>query len=271
VGESTPDQPNGSKRPEFARAFAASVRQPGERASLAGRAVTAGVVVVLAGAAALGIGALAFHKPGQAKTMNAADASHKSPNVRTSPPSPIPTRTVTQGPAPVAMPPAAAKTPQQGKHGKSAKVSPHSTAPPASARAQTLHAAAATAAHSIVGSASGRCIDVTGRRATDGNPLQIWRCLNIPGQKWTFYKDGTLRSMGLCMDVAWGSHDDGAVIQLANCHGGPAQHFYFSSAGDLVNAGADKCVDVKDKGTANGTSLQLWQCTGGSNQKWSLG
>jgi hypothetical protein len=251
VGESTPDQPNGSKRPEFARAFAASVRQPGERASLAGRAVTAGVVVVLAGAAALGIGALAFHKPGQAKTMNAADASRRSPGTGASPArSPIPTRTVTQGPAPVAMPPAAT-SPHRAQHGKSAT--------------------AATAAHSFVSSASGRCIDVTGRQATDGNPLQIWRCENIPGQKWTFYKDGTLRSMGLCMDVAWGSHDDGAVIQLANCHGGPAQHFYFSSAGDLVNAGADKCVDVKDKGTANGTRLQLWQCAGTSNQKWRLG
>jgi hypothetical protein len=36
-----------------------------------------------------------------------------------------------------------------------------------------------------------------------------------------------------------------------------------------VNASSGKCVDVASAGTANGSTLQLWTCTGGSNQKWA--
>jgi hypothetical protein len=110
---------------------------------------------------------------------------------------------------------------------------------------------------------------VSARKAEDGSPLQIWDCGGASWQKWSFKSDGTVRSMGMCMDLAWGSSDDGTTIQLARCHGGPAQHFDLNGAGDLVNTGADKCVDVKDKRTGNGTGLQLWQCAGTSNQKWS--
>lgn len=75
--------------------------------------------------------------------------------------------------------------------------------------------------------------------------------------------------MGLCMDVAWGSRENGAVIQLAWCSGNPAQQFRLNAASDLVNPQADKCVDVKDALTGNGTRLQLWECNGDDNQKWS--
>jgi hypothetical protein len=72
------------------------------------------------------------------------------------------------------------------------------------------------------------------------------------------------------MDVAGGGSADGTPIQLARCNGGPAQRFTLNGASDLVNQAADKCVDVKDKGTTNGVRLQLWQCAGTSNQKWSM-
>jgi hypothetical protein len=117
--------------------------------------------------------------------------------------------------------------------------------------------------------ASNRCIEVVGHRGADGSPLQIWDCGKKDWQKWDFRSDGTIHSMGLCMDVAWGSRDNGAVIQLAVCSGNPAQQFRLSGAGDLVNPQANKCVDVKDQATGNGTRLQLWDCNGQDNQKWS--
>jgi hypothetical protein len=58
---------------------------------------------------------------------------------------------------------------------------------------------------------------------------------------------------------------------LAKCNGSSAQKFTLNSSNDLVNLNADKCVDVKDQQTANGTPLQLWSCGGTSNQKWHLG
>ncbi len=105
--------------------------------------------------------------------------------------------------------------------------------------------------------ASNRCISVSARKAKDGSPLQIWDCGGSSWQKWAFKSDGSVRSMGMCMDVAWGSSDDGTTIQLARCHGGPAQHFDLNGAGDLVNLGADKCVDVTGQRTGNGTAPAL--------------
>lgn len=58
-------------------------------------------------------------------------------------------------------------------------------------------------------------------------------------------------------------------MQLYTCNGTSAQRFTISAAGDLVNTGANKCVDVANHGTANGSQLQLWDCTGGANQKWT--
>lgn len=121
----------------------------------------------------------------------------------------------------------------------------------------------------IYSHAGGRCIDIVGNKGKDGSPLEIWDCGGDNWQKWEFKSDGTVRSMGRCMDVAWGSKTDGAVIQLAVCSGNPAQQFRLNSSHDLVNSQADKCVDVKDRQTGNGTRLQLWSCNGKDNQKWS--
>ncbi|MEW1872565.1 RICIN domain-containing protein [Streptomyces caelestis] len=117
---------------------------------------------------------------------------------------------------------------------------------------------------------SGQCIDVTDGGG-DGTPLQIWGCSGAAQQTWRFMGDGTVRSMGLCMDVAWGATGNGAVIQLARCSGHPAQQFRLNSSHDLVNPQADKCVDVREQQVANGSRLQLWDCNGQDNQKWSAG
>ncbi|WP_139058490.1 RICIN domain-containing protein, partial [Streptomyces prasinopilosus] len=123
----------------------------------------------------------------------------------------------------------------------------------------------------IVGVASGRCVTVPLKKgeARDGTGLELRDCdAGAPNQRWTFLADGTVRSMDMCMDVAWGSVEDGAQIQVAWCSGNPAQTIVRSPDRDLVNPQADKCVDADDHGTANGTKLLLWTCTGLDNQKW---
>ncbi|MGH3737373.1 MAG: ricin-type beta-trefoil lectin domain protein [Micromonosporaceae bacterium] len=123
----------------------------------------------------------------------------------------------------------------------------------------------------LIGQHSGKCIDVPYSNGADGQYLWIWTCNGTAAQNWTFPGDGTIRAFGLCMDVAWGSIQNGAVIQLAHCSGNPAQQFVLSGAGDLVNPQANKCVDVQNWGTANGSRLILWECHGGANQKWRRG
>jgi hypothetical protein len=131
--------------------------------------------------------------------------------------------------------------------------------------AKTFQAANVPSA-TIVSNATGKCIDVT-NEGQAGVPIQIWNCDPVTDWKrWSFYSDGTIRSMGNCMTVAGSAN--GTPIEVKSCTGGSSQRFTLNSASDLVSVAADKCVDVKDKQTGNGTPLQLWSCGGTSNQKW---
>jgi hypothetical protein len=42
-----------------------------------------------------------------------------------------------------------------------------------------------------------------------------------------------------------------------------------SSTGVLRGAGSNRCLDVPNAATANGTLLQIWDCNGGANQQWA--
>ncbi|MFG3249658.1 ricin-type beta-trefoil lectin domain protein [Streptomyces sp. NPDC048187] len=121
----------------------------------------------------------------------------------------------------------------------------------------------------IYGHASDRCIEVAGHKWRDGAPLQIADCTGKNWQKWDFRPDGTIRSLGLCMDATWGGTANGTVVQVAVCSGNPAQQFILAGPRDLVNVQANKCVDVVDADNGNGARLQLWECNGQDNQKWS--
>ena len=64
---------------------------------------------------------------------------------------------------------------------------------------------------------------------------------------------------------------DGARVQLYTCNGTAAQQWsYNSTTHDVVNTGANKCLDVSGNNSADGTPTQIWTCTGAANQKWTL-
>ncbi|MFI7405750.1 non-reducing end alpha-L-arabinofuranosidase family hydrolase [Streptomyces sp. NPDC049541] len=54
-----------------------------------------------------------------------------------------------------------------------------------------------------------------------------------------------------------------AAMLVAN----PAQA---ATSGALRGTGSGRCLDVPNAGQADGTLLQIWDCTGGSNQQWTL-
>ncbi|MEV7622525.1 family 16 glycosylhydrolase [Actinoplanes sp. NPDC089786] len=116
---------------------------------------------------------------------------------------------------------------------------------------------------------SNRCIDIPAANPVDGARLQLYDCNGSNAQQWSFNGDGTLRAMGKCMDPAGGALANGTPIQLVTCNGNPVQRFTLSGAGDLVNVSANRCVDVKDWNSGNGAQLQLWDCAGTTNQKWT--
>lgn len=86
-----------------------------------------------------------------------------------------------------------------------------------------------------------------------------------------------------CMDDAGNSSSNGTKIQIWTCTSGDAaQNWLFqpqTAPGDYTNYGMSqlgtvrihaKCLDIKSNGTANGSLVDLWSCTGGANQQWEL-
>jgi hypothetical protein len=89
----------------------------------------------------------------------------------------------------------------------------------------------------IVSKYSGKCLDVRGGANATGNgaPIEQWTCAGptATNQIWT------LKDMG------------------------GAQYEFIASI-------SNKCVDIYNSGTANGTAIQQMDCTGRPNQLWKL-
>eukprot|EP00762_Andalucia_godoyi_P006162 ANDGO_01700.mRNA.1 Putative glucosylceramidase 4 len=58
---------------------------------------------------------------------------------------------------------------------------------------------------------------------------------------------------------------DGDNVFLWACDASPRQRF--TSTFSLENS--NMCLDIQDKSTADGANVQVWDCSGGSNQQWS--
>ena len=57
------------------------------------------------------------------------------------------------------------------------------------------------------------------------------------------------------------------VASAATLVANPAQA---ATSGALRGAGSGRCLDVPNAGRTDGTNLQIWDCTGGTNQQWTL-
>ena len=155
-------------------------------------------------------------------------------------------------PAPPASPSSAAPGPAKPDKPKSSAAAP--PAPPAP-----------PAGRALVSRESGRCLSAT---AGGGDkPLVLATCNGTVYQQWQAFPDGTLRAANLCMDSPWGSTDAFTRIQLAYCNGWPAQKFSLNAANQIVYA--DKCADVLNHETVDGSIVVLWPCDGLDNQSWS--
>eukprot|EP00775_Hariotina_reticulata_P013846 gene13846-13967_t len=116
------------------------------------------------------------------------------------------------------------------------------------------------------------CLDIPSGNMAVGNRLQLWSCNNSPAQKWTPNLVPTVArdsiSIGpLCVDAP--SWNNGARLYLFGCHGGSNQRFVVRSNGALQFPGTNKCMDVRNAGTTDGTWVQVWDCNGNPAQRWS--
>ncbi|MET8364908.1 PQQ-dependent sugar dehydrogenase [Micromonospora sp. NPDC005194] len=131
--------------------------------------------------------------------------------------------------------------------------------------------ASAAGPSTVVGVASGRCLDVVGNSRTPGAGINIYDCVGQANQAWTFTAAGELRvyDATMCLDVVGQDTSAPAALQIYGCTGGANQRWRINADGSIFGVQSGLCLDVTGGGTANGTTVGLWTCNGQANQRWT--
>jgi lysophospholipase L1-like esterase len=120
----------------------------------------------------------------------------------------------------------------------------------------------------IVGTQSGRCVDVP--NGTNGTQARLWDCTGAVNQSWTRTASGQLMVNGKCLDASGHGTANGTRVIIWDCSGQPNQQWNVNANGTITGVQSGLCLDVSGASTTNGALVQLWTCHGGSNQQWSL-
>jgi poly(3-hydroxybutyrate) depolymerase len=146
-----------------------------------------------------------------------------------------------------------------------------SSSPSASASASPSSSPTGSAGR-IVGTGSGRCVDVPNGSQTSGTQVQLYDCNGNTSQQWTYTSAGELRVYGNdCLDANGKGTTNGTKAIIWSCNGQSNQHWNLNANGTITGAQSGLCLDATGAATSNGTPLELWSCNGGSNQQWKLG
>ena len=115
----------------------------------------------------------------------------------------------------------------------------------------------------------GLCLDDRSASTANYNPIQVYTCNGTGAQNWTVESNDTLQVLGSCLDVDGAGTADGTTVDLYTCNGTGAQVWEPQSDGALLNPESGKCLDDTGYG-GSGTQVQIWDCSGNSNQAWKL-
>jgi beta-glucosidase len=113
----------------------------------------------------------------------------------------------------------------------------------------------------------GLCLDVASDNNTPGTAVDVYTCNGTDGQEWTEEANDTIHADGDCLDVAGAGTANGTLVDLYTCNGTVAQVWEPQSDGALLNPNSGKCLDDTGFG-GSGTQVQIWSCTGSTNQSW---
>jgi hypothetical protein len=123
----------------------------------------------------------------------------------------------------------------------------------------------------IIGTQSGRCVDVPNAATTNGTQLQLWDCTGQPNQSWTNTSSRQLMVLGgKCLDAFNHGSSNGTAVVSWDCNGQTNQQWNLNANGTITGVQSNLCLDANNQGTGNGTHLILWGCNGQGNQQWTL-
>lgn len=74
----------------------------------------------------------------------------------------------------------------------------------------------------------GKCLDIRGPSSANQTPVQMFRCVNVPQQRWREQNTGVLKSdyATVCLDVANGATAPGSQVWSYACNASHAQGWY---------------------------------------------
>jgi hypothetical protein len=112
------------------------------------------------------------------------------------------------------------------------------------------------------------CLDDNNGVSANGNPVDIWQCIGGSRQRWT-QQSGELQVVGKCLtDESWSGAGTKLVIEA--CNGQRNQQWSRNTTGEYVLAYKGLCLTDPGGSTANGTQVQVQNCTNASDQHWSV-
>ncbi|MFI5908390.1 non-reducing end alpha-L-arabinofuranosidase family hydrolase [Dactylosporangium sp. NPDC051541] len=124
-------------------------------------------------------------------------------------------------------------------------------------------------ANEIVGSQSGRCVDVPNATQANGTRVQLYDCNGQSQQQWTYTTSKELRVYGnKCLDANGAATANGTGVIIWDCNGGANQQWNVNSGGTISGVQSGRCLDVW--GTGNGQQVQIYDCHGQANQQFRL-
>ncbi|MBS1848617.1 MAG: ricin-type beta-trefoil lectin domain protein [Actinobacteria bacterium] len=121
----------------------------------------------------------------------------------------------------------------------------------------------------------GKCLDAT--TGNVGDAVVIWDCHGSANQNWTVSGGQIQNSInGLCLAVPGNSAVPQTALVLQTCNGSPEQTFSVqtqqAASNQQIYSGAlDRCIDIRNGSTSNGSVAQAFPCTGQTNQGFQLG
>ncbi|WP_216592789.1 poly(ethylene terephthalate) hydrolase family protein [Verrucosispora sioxanthis] len=122
-------------------------------------------------------------------------------------------------------------------------------------------------ANEIIGTQSGRCVDVPNASRNNGTRVQLYDCNKQTNQSWTYTTNKQLRVYdNMCLDAA--GSGNGAAVQIYTCHSGTNQQWNVNSNGTITGVQSGRCLDVWSSN--NGAQIQLYDCHGQPNQQFRL-
>ena len=113
---------------------------------------------------------------------------------------------------------------------------------------------------------AGNCLGNVNNLNTEGNPIEVTACSGGSGQAVSLLSNSNIGLEGGCLDVVAAGTSPGSDVDWYPCNGTVAQDWTVETNGEIENPNSGLCLT----NPANGSQLELEDCTGSSDQVWSV-